>query len=72
MHGVQTKNPPLHYKLRGVIGKKKSFFLIGWRLLIFGRILNLKKPLKIVFLIFDPFIVKMQSEKYFTIFSSFY
>ena len=29
----------LHYKLRGAIGKKKFFFLIGWRLLIFGRIL---------------------------------
>ena len=29
----------LHYKLRGEIGKKKFFFLIGWRLLIFGRIL---------------------------------
>ena len=28
----------LHYKLRGEIGKKK-FFLIGWRLFIFGRIL---------------------------------
>ena len=30
---------PLHNKLRGVIGKKKFVFLIGWRLLIFGRIL---------------------------------
>ena len=30
---------PVHNKLRGVIGKKKFFFLIGWRLLIFGRIL---------------------------------
>jgi hypothetical protein len=30
---------PMHNKLRGAIGKKKFFFLIGWRLLIFGRIL---------------------------------
>ena len=33
--GIHT----LHNKLRGAIGKKKFFFLIGWRLLIFGRIL---------------------------------
>ena len=32
-----------------------------------------KKPLKIAFFIFDdPFIVKIQSEKYFSIFSKFY
>ena len=31
-----------------------------------------KKRLKIVFFIFDPFMVKMQSEKYFSIFSNFY
>ena len=31
-----------------------------------------KKRLKIVFFIFDPFIVKMQSEKYLSIFSNFY
>ena len=29
----------LHYKLRGSIGEKKFLFLIGLRLLIFGRIL---------------------------------
>ena len=29
----------MHYRLRESIGKK-SFFLIGWRLLIFGRILR--------------------------------
>ena len=31
-----------------------------------------KECLKMVFLIFDPFMVKMQSEKYLSIFSNFY
>ena len=35
----KLKVESMHNKLRGAIGKKKFFFLIGWRLLIFGRIL---------------------------------